>query len=298
MADGSGSSSKAESERIPKACIFDIGGVVVGSPLVGINRYERDHGLPYNYLNVAITKTGKQGAFQRLERSEVDMYTFYKQFGEELSRAQQLNEWFVAFCKLRGEPVPAALPTSLHVDGRELFGIMMKESTRIDPLIAGAIQRLRQSDRFVVAALTNNFAPPTSVQNDDGSGSSASVPSLEEELKHLGMDKDANAVRSLFHHYIESAKVGKRKPELDFYRHALDVVKAKPEECVFLDDIGINLKAAQSLGIRTIRVSPQSSLPAIRELEKVVKMQLISDQDARKEEQRLEDLLKRRKSHL
>lgn len=294
-----GPSVEADSLPVPKACIFDIGGVVVGSPLVGINRYERDHGLPYNYLNVAITQTGKQGAFQRLERSEVDMYTFYRQFGQELSRPDVMNEWFTSFCKLRGQPVPTELPTSLQVDGRELFGIMMKESTRIDPLIAGAIQKLRNSNKFVLAALTNNFSPPTSIPGDGGPSSSA--PSLEEELKHLGMDKDVNTVRAMFDHYIESAVVGKRKPELDFYRHALSVVKAEPHECVFLDDIGINLKAAQSLGIRTIRVTPKSSLPAIRQLEKVVKIQLISEEDARTEEERvrkLEEQRKQRKSHL
>lgn len=282
------------SKPIPKACIFDIGGVVVGSPLVGINKYEKQHGLPFNYLNVAITQTGKEGAFQRLERSEIDMYTFYRQFGEELSKTELMNEWYKGFCKMRGMQAPTSLPSSVKVDGRELFGIMMRESTRIDPLVAEAIKRLKASKKFTIAALTNNFSPPTKTS----SSSDEKVPSLDEELKHLGLDKDTALIKSFFDHYIESAVTGMRKPELGFYKHALEIVQAKPEEVVFLDDIGINLKAAQSLGIQTIRVTPKSSLPAIRELEKVVQMSLISEEDARKEEERLAKLQQKKDSKL
>lgn len=48
----------------PRAIIFDIGGVVVGSPLVGINLYEQERGLPPDYINVGITARGRKGAFQ------------------------------------------------------------------------------------------------------------------------------------------------------------------------------------------------------------------------------------------
>ena len=34
-----------------KAIIFDIGGVVVRSPMIGIAKYEKEHGLPTNYIN-------------------------------------------------------------------------------------------------------------------------------------------------------------------------------------------------------------------------------------------------------
>ena len=44
------------------------------------------------------------------------------------------------------------------------------------------------------------------------------------------------------------------------------------ERTAELEQAVTNLKAAQSLGIRTIRVTPDSSLPALRELERVVGM--------------------------
>jgi hypothetical protein len=86
----------------PRVVLFDIGGVVVGSPLVGINAYEAQHGLPHDYLNVAITARGRQGAFQRFERSELDLHSFYARFGQELSEAEAGNEAYRQFCRRRG----------------------------------------------------------------------------------------------------------------------------------------------------------------------------------------------------
>ena len=35
-----------------KAIIFDMGGVCVGSPFEGIMKFEKEHNLPHNYINV------------------------------------------------------------------------------------------------------------------------------------------------------------------------------------------------------------------------------------------------------
>ncbi|TKY88116.1 hypothetical protein EX895_002826 [Sporisorium graminicola] len=244
-----------------KAVIFDIGGVVVGSPLFAINRYEKDHGLPFEYLNVAITAQGHGGAFQQFERSELDLYTFYRRFGEELSNVEKNNEAYIKFCKSRGQEVPE-LPSKLQVDGRELFGRMMKESTKVDPKMRNAIMRLKASGKFKIAALTNNFAPPTEIPNTLQDGASK-APSLEEELERLGFGASQSDLKSLFDFYIESAVVGKRKPDPEFYKYALDLLKVQATEVVFLDDIGPNLKSAQKLGITTIRKYP-SRLQVLR----------------------------------
>ncbi|KAK0529997.1 hypothetical protein OC835_004159 [Tilletia horrida] len=276
----------------------DIGGVVVGSPLAAINayvpavdrlanvlrfwlmhslssdRYEIDRGLPRHWINVAITQQGSEGAFQKFERNELDMYTFYKRFGQELSDASKNNEFYREFCELRGQPVPSNLPESIEIDGRELFGFMMRESFNPDPKMLRAISTLRASGRFKVAALTNNFVPPT-VPSGEGSA----VPTLEEEVQHLGLGPAFEQLKSFFDMYIESAKVGMRKPDPEFFKYALRALKVEAHETVFLDDIGINLKAARKLGIITIRVSPNSSIPALQELEKIVGMQLVDEED-------------------
>ena len=53
---------------------------------------------------------------------------------------------------------------------------------------------------------------------------------------------------------LESALEGSRKPEEKFYHKLLDRLKMNPEEVVFLDDFGKNLKPAQKMGFQTIKV--------------------------------------------
>lgn len=40
---------------------------------------------------------------QKFERSELDLYTFYRRFGDELSNVEKNNEAFIKFCKSRGQ---------------------------------------------------------------------------------------------------------------------------------------------------------------------------------------------------
>ena len=61
-------------------------------------------------------------------------------------------------------------------------------------------------------------------------------------------------IMSLFHVVVESSKVGCRKPEPRFYEIACEQLGVQPNECVFLDDLGINLKPAAAMGMRTIKV--------------------------------------------
>lgn len=61
-------------------------------------------------------------------------------------------------------------------------------------------------------------------------------------------------VMSRFDAVVESSKVGCRKPEPRFYEIACELVGVTANECVFLDDLGINLKPAAALGMHTIKV--------------------------------------------
>ena len=61
--------------------------------------------------------------------------------------------------------------------------------------------------------------------------------------------------------------MGVRKPERAFYEEACRVVGADSAECVFLDDLGINLKPARQMGMRTIKViSEQQALDDLYEV--------------------------------
>lgn len=54
-------------------------------------------------------------------------------------------------------------------------------------------------------------------------------------------------------------------------------MNVKPQEAVFLDDIGSNLKGAASVGIQTILVKPKQSEDAIIQLEKILNVNLLSN---------------------
>ena len=63
------------------------------------------------------------------------------------------------------------------------------------------------------------------------------------------------AILGLFDAVLESRTLGVRKPETRFYELACEAVGVRPEEAVFLDDLGINLKPARTMGMHTIRVA-------------------------------------------
>ena len=79
-------------------------------------------------------------------------------------------------------------------------------------------------------------------------------------------------VMALFDHIIESAKIGLRKPDPHIYRMMIDALKVDPAKCVYLDDLGVNLKPAREMGMTTIKVA--SAPQALAELEAATGMKL------------------------
>ena len=79
-------------------------------------------------------------------------------------------------------------------------------------------------------------------------------------------------VMALFHHVIESAKSGLRKPDPRIYRMMTDALEVEPAACVYLDDLGINLKPAREMGMRTIKV--EGAAQAIDELQALLGIRL------------------------
>ncbi|HEY2427725.1 MAG TPA: HAD-IA family hydrolase [Acidimicrobiales bacterium] len=79
-------------------------------------------------------------------------------------------------------------------------------------------------------------------------------------------------IMGLFHVVIESSKVGLRKPDPRIYELACRRLGVDPEEVVFLDDLGINLKPARAMGMLTIKVLDPAA--ALCELEAAVGFQV------------------------
>ena len=125
-----------------------------------------------------------------------------------------------------------------RVDARAVLGILAGE---VRPEMVEAVRRCH--DRLKTALLTNNFTVGgTTVDYGDA-------------LDHFDV-------------VIESSRVGVRKPDPRFYEQACAELDIRPGEAVFLDDLGINLKPARQMGIRTIKVADPDV--ALAELEAVV----------------------------
>ena len=105
------------------------------------------------------------------------------------------------------------------------------------PSMAEAVRRC--SVRLKTGLLTNNYSPM---------GSSERSTELAEVL-------------GWFDVVIESSVVGVRKPDPAFYAMACEALGVDPSACVFLDDLGVNLKPARAMGMTTIKVvDPEKAL--------------------------------------
>lgn len=75
----------------------------------------------------------------------------------------------------------------------------------------------------------------------------------------------AREIMELFDHVIESSRIGIRKPNPRIYEMMCEALSVDPAACIYLDDLGMNLKPAKAMGMTTIKVS--SGAQAIAELE-------------------------------
>ena len=149
----------------------------------------------------------------------------------QLERSEVALEEFVLLFEAE------ALAAGSRLDGAALLGGL---STELRPAMIEAVRRCRT--QLKTALLTNNFRT--------GSGSIW------------------EGIPELFDVIVESSQVGYRKPDPHFYAIALEMLEIEPEEAVFLDDLGINLKPARALGMHTIKVTDPSD--ALAELEALV----------------------------
>ena len=105
-----------------EAVIFDLGGVVMGSPLEAIARYERDHGLPPRAIGEAIRRAGETGAWSRLERGELSLQAFMSPFEEECRACGVAldSERLMTYIAEAGAPRPAMLEAIRRIRARGL----------------------------------------------------------------------------------------------------------------------------------------------------------------------------------
>jgi epoxide hydrolase-like predicted phosphatase len=241
----------------------------VVSPFQAILDYERNNSIPPGYINFSISKGAPTGAWQKLERGEIPLdENYYREFKADLERKDFWEEYYRKVHSLGGEQTmgSSTMPPVPSIDAEKLFLTMMTQSKRPDPFMYPALKKLKASGKFKLAALSNNVIFPEG-----------------HFLRRISEDE----VRSIFEIFVGSSAVGMRKPDRDIYEYAMEKIRIKwgrelqPEDVVFLDDIGGNLKTARSLGMRTIRVILGKTDDAVRELEKVTGLKLLGQDGAR-----------------
>ena len=167
-----------------------------------------------------------EGLIRRINSTDSDFNAWARMERGELG----LQEFAAAF-----EAEAAAL--GYQVDGMAVLNGLGGE---LLPSMAEAVRRC--SEQMKTGLLTNNYAPMASSERS----------------------AEMAEVMGWFDVVIESSVVGVRKPDPAFYMLACEALGIEPSACVFLDDLGVNLKPARAMGMTTIKViDPDEALAEV-----------------------------------
>ena len=156
-----------------------------------------------------------------------------------------LNEFdglFEAESRAQGFPVP----------GKRVIEML---SGAVRPRMVRALKRCKEE--FAVACITNNVK-------------TGRDPAMAGTVTH---QREIKRVMALFDLIVESSVEGIRKPDPRIYEIACSRLGVPPGACVFLDDLGVNLKPARALGMHTIKVLGENQ--AIADLSAVTGLTLV-----------------------
>jgi putative hydrolase of the HAD superfamily len=123
------------------------------------------------------------------------------------------------------------------IRGSEVLALL---SGDIRPRMVETLDTLK-SKGFKLGCITNN------VQSGNGAGMAGSA----EKAAAIA------AIMARFDHVIESSKAGIRKPDPRIYAMMCDALAVTPDQCVYLDDLGINCKPAAAMGMIAIKVETE-----------------------------------------
>jgi putative hydrolase of the HAD superfamily len=141
--------------------------------------------------------------------------------------ASRFDALFAEESAARGHPIR----------GSEILPLL---SGDVRPRMVEALEACRAT--FKVGCITNN------VPAGEGAGMSATA----EKARQI------HTVLARFHHVIESSKIGIRKPDPRIYALMCEALDVDPKACLFLDDLGVNLKPARAMGMATIKVTSEA----------------------------------------
>ena len=224
-----------------KAVLWDFGGVITSSPFEAFNRFEAAHDLPKDIIRSINAQNPETNAWAQLESNAISLDVFDAQFTAE---AQVLG---------------------YQLSGRQVLALLRGD---IRPEMVQALERIRQT--LKIACITNNVPSGKTVPRPNNQLEKQLEKQPEHQAEHTKTPRPTPSmqeVMAMFDLVIESSKLGIRKPDPRIYIHACECLAIAPQEAIFLDDLGINLKPARQLGMSTIKViSPQQALSDLEQL--------------------------------
>lgn len=126
-----------------------------------------------------------------------------------------------------------------EVSGKDVLGLL---SGSLRPRAIKALKTCRQHAK--TGCITNNapISKGASMTSDDDRAAAVA-------------DVFGN-----FDHVLESSRIGIRKPDPRIYALMCEALDVEASDCVYLDDLGINLKPARMMGMTTIKVTGEAQL--------------------------------------
>ena len=185
---------------------------------------------PFDAFNEFEEVNGLPKDIIRTINSENPDMNAWAQFESNSITIDQFNDLFLKESKAKG----------FDIKGRDIIKLL-KGSIREN--MVSFLRELKAD--FKLGCITNNVKP-----------------SSEENT-----DNETKEAMSIFDHVIESSIVGIRKPNPEIYMMSCDALNVSPDQCIYLDDLGINLKPARELGMTTIKViQPEDAIQEVRNL--------------------------------
>lgn len=112
-----------------RAVLWDFGGVITTSPFEAFNRYEREQGLPHDFIRTLNATNHHDNAWAKLERGEVGLGEFFRLYEAEAEAADH------------------------RVDAREVLACL---SGDVRPGMVTALRAIKRNG-LKQGCLTNNF---------------------------------------------------------------------------------------------------------------------------------------------
>tara|TARA_A100000164_G_scaffold164800_1_gene146211 strand:+ start:101 stop:763 length:663 start_codon:yes stop_codon:yes gene_type:complete len=178
---------------------------------------------PFENFNLLEERCGATKDFIRTINSINPTTNAWAQFESNQVTLEEFDELFATESKLAGH----------EIRGKEVISML---SGDLRPKMVDLLKLCKKE--YKVACITNN------VKAGRGPGMSS------DDVKASKVSK----VMELFDDVIESSIEGIRKPNPEIYKLACRRLSVEPDKCLFIDDLGINLKPAKEMGMRTVKV--------------------------------------------